>query len=244
MVWLGDIVRTLLLMIAILSDIHSNLPALQAVISDAVNKGCTRFISLGDVVGYYSQPGECIDLLKAHNAINIMGNHDSYLVSGSCCPRSTIVSSIIKYQVSIINIEQKTWLSQSLSSYSEGRNYFVHGGPDDPQDQYLYSVSEKIIPNGAVNLFVGHTHVQNLAHFGQKSFCNPGSVGQPRDGDCRAAYAMLEAEAITLLRIPYDIDDTANAMKLAGFPAMYYENLYFGTQIGGRVDQIKIEIGE
>ena len=244
MVGLGAIVKTLLPMIAILSDIHSNLSALQAVISDAVDKGCTRFICLGDVVGYYAQPGECIDLLKAHNAINIMGNHDSYLVLGSCCPRSSIVSSIIKYQISIINIEQKTWLSQSLSSYSEGRNYFVHGGPDDFQDQYLYSVSEKIIPNDAVNLFVGHTHVQNLSHFGQKSFCNPGSVGQPRDGDCRAAYAILESEEITLHRVPYDIDRTANAMKLAGFSAMYYENLYIGAQIGGRVDQIKIEIGE
>ncbi|MEE3719335.1 metallophosphoesterase family protein [Tumidithrix elongata RA019] len=231
-------------MIAILSDIHSNLSALQAALSDAVERGCTRFISLGDVAGYHAQTGECIDLLMAHNAINIMGNHDSYLVHGSFCPRSSIVSSIIKYQMSIITTEQKTWLSQSLPSYREGGNYFLHGGPDDLQDQYLYTISEQIIPNGVVNLFAGHTHVQSLVRFSQKRFCNPGSVGQPRDGDCRAAYAILKEEEITLYRVPYDIDRTADAMKLAGFSAMHYENLYVGAQIGGRVDQIKIEIGE
>ncbi len=225
-------------MIAVLSDIHGNLPALRATLHVASSLGCTRFISLGDVVGYYAQPGECIDLLKAHGAINIMGNHDSYLVSGTNCPRSKMVSEITNYQRSIVSLEQMQWLSSSVSTVIEAGNYFTHGGWDNPLDQYLYKVSVRDIPVGAVNFFTGHTHVQALIEFDQQKYCNPGSVGQPRDGDPRAAFAVLEGTDIHLHRIDYDIDQTAFAMKAAGFPARYYENLYIGAQIGGRIDKI------
>ncbi len=227
-------------MIAILSDIHGNLPALKAVLEDALSRGCTFFISLGDVVGYYAQPGECINLLKRHGAINILGNHDSYLVFDKNCKRSKVVAGIIDYHKKIVDSSQLEWLKQSLPLYREGTNLFVHGGPDDPQDQYLYAVSSEIIPAGVNYLFSGHTHVQTLAEFGQKIYCNPGSVGQPRDGDCRAAYAILDGEKIFLQRVAYDIEQTVLAMKNAGFESLYYENLYNGSQIGGRIDRVKL----
>ena len=66
-------------MLAILSDIHGNLPALQAVVADARAQGCTRYLSLGDVAGYYAEPGACIDLLRELDAPNVLGNHDSYI---------------------------------------------------------------------------------------------------------------------------------------------------------------------
>ena len=72
-------------MIAIISDVHGNLPALRAVIDAALKLGCTRLLSLGDVVGYYAQPGKCIDMLRTHGVVNIMGNHDHYLASGEGC---------------------------------------------------------------------------------------------------------------------------------------------------------------
>ena len=227
-------------MIAILSDIHGNLPALQAVLRAAWSLGCDRIISLGDVAGYYAQPGECIDLLKTHNAINIMGNHDSYLVSGTNCPRSKMVTEITNYQRSIVTPAQVQWLSKSLPSLIEGYNFFAHGSWQDPLDQYLYKVSQSHIPMGAKNLFTGHTHVQILIEFGEQKYCNPGSVGQPRDGNPRAAFAVLVGYAIHLHRVEYDIDQTAYAMKKAGFPQKYYENLYIGSQIGGRIDKITV----
>lgn len=76
--------------------------------------------------------------------------------------------------------------------------------------------------------------------FGEKIYCNPGSVGQPRDGDARAAYATIEDDKIVLHRITYDIERTVAVMKDAGYEAFYYENLYKGSQIGGRIDQIKV----
>jgi diadenosine tetraphosphatase ApaH/serine/threonine PP2A family protein phosphatase len=227
-------------MIAIVSDIHGNLPALQAVLGKATSLGCTRFISLGDVVGYYAQPGECIDELRAYGAINIMGNHDYYLLSGEKCPRSKLVSDITDYHRTIVSTDQLDWLRNSLSTLIENGNYFTHGGWQDPLDQYLYKISSSLLPNEAVNMFSGHTHVQILVELGPQKYCNPGSVGQPRDGDSRAAFAVLTGNDISLHRVAYDINRTADAMKQAGYPAKYYENLYIGAQIGGRIDKVVV----
>lgn len=227
-------------MLAILSDIHGNLPALEAVIVDAKKRGCTRFISLGDVVGYYAQPGECIDLLRSLNIPNILGNHDSYITLDENCPRSRLVSEIIQYQKGVLSTEHVAWLKASMELYRENDCMFVHGGPEDPRDQYLYSISPDVIPSGVRWLFSGHTHVQACIDFGDRGYCNPGSVGQPRDGDCRAAYAVLVGHSVTLHRVSYDIERTVHAMKQAGFEPLYYENLYIGAQIGGRIDRIRI----
>lgn len=227
-------------MLAVLSDIHSNAPALEAVLADAMKQGCSRFLSLGDVVGYGAQPAECIDLLRSAGAINILGNHDAYIVKNTNCPRSAVVSRILDFQRPLLSAEHRQWLASSSDSLLEGGMLFLHGGPDDRTDQYLYTVSREIISKDVRWLFAGHTHVQAIADFGDRGFCNPGSVGQPRDGDCRAAYAIIDQHTITLHRIDYDIDRAVIAMKAAGFETFCYENLYRGTQIGGRIDSIRI----
>lgn len=227
-------------MLAILSDIHANLPALEAVLADAHSRGCTRFISLGDVVGYGAQPGECIDLLRLIDVTNILGNHDSYITLKESCPRSRVVSQIIDYQRTVLTPSQVDWLRASHDSIREKDLLFVHGGPENTRDQYLYEVSSNTVPDGVRWLFSGHTHVQVIADFGLRGYCNPGSVGQPRDGDSRAAYATLDGDKIKLHRVAYDIERTISAMKAAGFESFCYENLYRGAQIGGRIDHIKI----
>jgi putative phosphoesterase len=228
-------------MIAIISDVHGNLPALRAVIDAALKLGCTRFLSLGDVVGYYAQPGECIDLLRAHGVVNIMGNHDYYLASGEGCPRSPLVSRTIEFAQSIIDEDQMAWLRKSFASHREADILYLHGGPDDPRDQYLYSVSRANIPADIKVMFCGHTHVQKFAKFSNGNiFCNPGSVGQPRDGDSRAAFAVVTDKEIAVQRVSYDIDETIREMQRAGFPPHFYENLRVGAQIGGRIDKIDV----
>jgi predicted phosphodiesterase len=224
--------------IAVVSDIHGNLPALSAVLDRAFALGCDRIISLGDVVGYYAMPGACIDLLKEHDATNIMGNHDYYLVTDSACPRSRLVNELAAFQRDSLTDRHIAWLAKSPSHLIEGGQFFTHGGWNDFLDQYLYHVTAADIPEEAETLFTGHTHVQALLEFGSKRYCNPGSVGQPRDGDPRAAFATIADGAIELHRVPYDIDRMASAMKAAGFPSRVYENLYIGSQIGGRIDSI------
>ncbi|GAP21746.1 metallophosphoesterase family protein [Leptolinea tardivitalis] len=227
-------------MIAIISDIHGNLPALQAVLKKIASLGCENVLSLGDVVGYYAQPGECIDLLRLNKIPNIMGNHDSYIVNGTNCSRSKIVSEIIDYQRKIITPDQVKWLSESTSCIIENGDYFTHGSWKDMIDGYLYNVSPSDFPQGAIHFFAGHTHVQSLIKIKGQTFCNPGSVGQPRDGDPRAAFATLSDNEVILHRVEYDIDLAAYQMKKAGFPEYCYKNLYLGAQIGGRIDRITI----
>jgi predicted phosphodiesterase len=227
-------------MLAIISDVHANLAALEAVLADSRSRGCTNFISLGDVVGYGPQPAECIELLATLNVPNILGNHDSYITHNQNCSRSRVVSQIIEYQRSLLSSSQIEWLRNSHDSLIRDEMLFVHGGPDNLRDQYLYKVRPTTVPEGFQWLFSGHTHVQVFADFGYCSYCNPGSVGQPRDGDWRAAYATFDGEHVHLHRVEYDVDRTVRLMKDAGFEAFCYENLYKGTQIGGRIDSVSV----
>lgn len=225
---------------AILSDIHANYQALRAVVEHARTNGCQAFLSLGDVVGYGPQPRECIDLLMQIAATNILGNHDGYLVEGETCQRSKVVAKIIEHHRTLVTGTQLEWLAKSFSHLVIDDMMFVHGGPRDHRDQYLYKVSEALIPAGFRWLFSGHTHVQIKVRFAARSYCNPGSVGQPRDGDWRAAYAIVDAGEVHLQRVAYDVDATARAMKEAGFDPFCYENLFIGAQIGGRKDAVEI----
>src|SRR5687768_5597779 len=123
-------------MLAVLSDIHGNLPALDAVLADARARGCTRYLSLGDVVGYYTQPAECIERLQALDAPNIMGNHDGYVLSQDNCPRSKVVAAIIDRHKALLSPEHKAWLARSPAMLHEGTTLYLHGGPRDPREQY------------------------------------------------------------------------------------------------------------
>jgi len=221
-------------MIAIISDIHGNFPALQAVLSEIDALGCEEIISLGDVAGYYCMVNECIDMLRDRNILNLMGNHDMYLLSGKGCPRSNSANVCLSYQKRVITAENLRWLRQSPMVYSLNNSYMVHGGLINPLDEYLYHVTEKYFAHRTERFFFsGHTHIQMIVRFLEKVYCNPGSVGQPRDGDCRAAFAVLDNDIITLKRVQYDIDEIACRMREAQFDEYFYKNLYNGLPIGG-----------
>lgn len=227
-------------MIAILSDIHANYAALKAVLEDAKSLNCRSFICLGDIAGYHCEINECIEaLIELPSLVLIKGNHDQYLIDNSDCPRSKHVTSTLSYQRAVIKSKNLEWLSKGLSDYSLGIKYFTHGGPADRLEQYIYRVSGEIFPDEFTQLFVGHTHVQIVLNVGNKIFCNPGSVGQPRDGDPRAAYALLDGDQIISRRVAYDIAKTQQTMVAAGFPAYSYVNLSIGAQVGGRIDSIQ-----
>jgi predicted phosphodiesterase len=225
-------------MLAVISDIHANLAALEAVLADIDSKGILDILCLGDLVGYNAQPDECITLVRKRNIPTLLGNHDSYITTNKNCERSRVVAQIINDHKVLISSGNKAWLAQAQNRVQKGVDLFVHGGPSDSLDQYIYSVHEGLFPSGISRLFVGHTHVQAVFDLGGKIFCNPGSVGQPRDGDPRAAYATVAANKIECHRISYDIARTVAAMQARGYEPFKYEGLWNGTQIGGRIDSI------
>jgi putative phosphoesterase len=222
-------------MIAFVADIHGNLPALQAVLAEIDACGVHDIISLGDVAGYYSQVDECIDLLVGRRVRNILGNHDWYLIAHKPCPRSNSANLALAYQRAHISSHSLRWLAESPRRLDTQDISCVHGGWRDPLDEYLTDASEEYFEAMDVShCFSGHTHVQTLKTYGSVCHCNPGSVGQPRDGDPRAAFALFDGETVELRRVPYDIDLVAKSMEERGFGAHFYEGLYVGRPIGAR----------
>lgn len=226
-------------MIALISDIHGNYPALQAVLREIDKLKCEATISLGDVAGYYCLLNECIQELKDRKIINLKGNHDDYLLSGKGCPRSASANQCLAFQNRYLGLEHRQWLGQSLTSLAYGKASLVHGGWIDPLDEYLYELrAEYFALRPEKYFFSGHTHVQISQDLGGKFYCNPGSVGQPRDGDPRAAFALWDGNRVILKRVEYDVAAMIRAMRQAGFQPHYYVNLLNGTRIGGGVSTV------
>ena len=235
----------MLILIAILSDIHGNLPALKSVLKDMEQYEIDQVISLGDVSGYYPFINEVIELLRLHDTTNLIGNHDRYIIDNTECPRSTSANLCLTYQKSVITDENKAWLAKSSPSIVIGEASMVHGGWDDPEDEYLYKISASYFERFDEKFFFcGHTHVQK--HIDLKNgqfFTNPGSVGQPRDGINTASYCLYDEKtgSVILKRVEYDIDTVANKMKELGFDEKFYINLYAGSRIGGNIDTIGLQ---
>ena len=226
-------------MIAILADVHGNAPALEAVLADIDARGVTAIYSLGDVCGYYSMVNESIDRLRERDIPNLMGNHDLYIAEDGECPRSRSANDCLLFQKRVLTPDRIAWVQKSPSHLAFGDVRLVHGGWVDAVDEYVYEPTEAYFAGRDGRFFFsGHTHVQRVTPMAEKTHCNPGSVGQPRDGDWRAAYALLDPAtgAITLRRVEYDVARVAAHMQASGFAPYYYENLYRGTRIGGKID--------
>ena len=228
-------------MIALISDIHGNFPALQAVLREIDRLNCEEVISLGDVAGYYCMLNECIHELRERRIINLRGNHDDYLLTGKGCPRSRSANKCLAFQMQSLKEEHRQWLDQSPISLTRSGASLVHGGWNDPIDEYLYELRpDYFAGRGKKYFFSGHTHVQVLADLGGKIYCNPGAVGQPRDGDWRAAFALWDGTQVLLRRVEYDVDEMCHQMRAANFEPLFYDNLHKGTRIGGELSTVHI----
>lgn len=230
-------------MIALLSDIHGNLPALEAVLADIdQQKNVEQIISMGDIAGYYPMINECIEQLRFRQVINIMGNHDYYLVNNVSCGRSASVDELIAHQAKVITQANLQWLSKSVDELIIEDCSVVHGGWRRSLEEYIYKLNpDYFAALPYKTFFAGHTHVQYLHHFDNgQVFCNPGSIGQPRDGNPQSAYALFDGKNIILRRVEYDIDQTQQQMQALGFDRRLFENLSHGSRIGGRIDKITL----
>lgn len=242
--------------VAILTDIHSNLPALESVLEAIENADLERRWCLGDVVGYGAQPDDCARLVSEHCELSLVGNHD-LAVTGEIDTDVFSASAAAAVQWTRDNCEQETmkFLKGLKPENAEHEVGLYHASPRDPVWEYVLAVDqarECMEEQSARVSLIGHSHValwfsdgpgpagnsgggqaeggSELEVKERKWLLNPGSVGQPRDGDPRAAWLELDTEEwkATYHRIEYEIDRAAAAIKEAGLPELLADRLYVG----------------
>lgn len=216
--------------IGVLSDIHGNLPAYEAVLGDMPKTDA--LVCAGDVVGYNPWPKACVEYTKEREIPCVSGNHDRAVVQASAFRFNRMAQAGVEHAREQLDQESLDWLDGLPTSQSlfDDRVRIVHGHPADP-DRYTFPEDFASDLLGTEDLLVmGHTHVQHVEHYDSGIVLNPGSVGQPRDGDPRAAYAIVHLDDgdVDLERVSYDIDRVKAAIEDAGLPPSLGERLTAG----------------
>jgi len=251
---------------AIISDIHSNLHALQAVLDDTRLQGAERIVCLGDVVGYGAHPVECVDIamtlafcLRGNHEAGVLGRLDAFNSDARAAAQWT--RDLMKPGMLGRGAKKERWrfIENLPERREEGDILFVHGAPRDPVWEYLFesectdllgNVTSKVAKNLELVkalCFVGHTHIPGVidqegrfqsvealgGRFelqpGGKAIVNVGSVGQPRDGDNRACYVILDGTTVTFRRVRYDVNAAVeDVVNTAGLPDSNGQRLLTG----------------
>jgi predicted phosphodiesterase len=224
---------------AIISDIHANLEALQAVWADLTRLGVTDVYCLGDVVGYGPNPRECLELVMKCQ-VCLMGNHDQAALFDPTdfnpVAERAILWTRAQLEAPVPNRQaaDRRWefLAERPRLHREDDYLYVHGSASNPLNEYVFPEDiykpqkmDRLFGQVKRYCFQGHTHVpgiftQALEFYspedvgsvypldGRKMLCNVGSVGQPRDGDPRACYVLLDGDTIKYQRVEYDVETT------------------------------------
>lgn len=237
-------------LVAIIADIHGNRQALEAVLSD-LPPGAHTIVCLGDIVGYGADPGWCVDHIRESGHLVIGGNHDRACVDPAVLRWFNAAAGIgIQWTIAHLNYQQLKWLGALSQAASYCGAMVVHGSPRDPTFEYLVDmpvVHANLTLLGDRTCFHGHTHLpgifegfpHEITHrysvtsvpVGGAQLINPGSVGQPRDGDVRASYGLWDIEGSTFefRRLDYDREAAKAAIRLHGLPASFATRLDQGV---------------
>jgi len=237
---------------AVISDIHGNFQALEAVLELIDRLETDSVICLGDIVGYSADPSSCIDRVRARCSTVIMGNHDAAAVERtSIAFFNPVAREAALWTRSVLNPEEKDYLSQLPLSGDLEEFEIVHSTPDDPASwHYLYYVEQAVCQFDYFErqlLFFGHTHCAVVFELegdtvgtragesfklagGSRYMVNVGSVGQPRDGDPEASFAVFDTHTgeVAFYRQPYDIAAAAGRILEAGLPPTLASRLAVG----------------
>jgi predicted phosphodiesterase len=240
--------------IAVLSDIHANLHALEAVLADIDRQAVDEIWCLGDVVGYGPRPNECIELTRERAALALCGNHDLAATGGlDIVDFSGDAGTAVRWTESVLSPDNADWLRSLEPSAARADAELFHGSPRDPVWDYVLShevARESLEATTAPLVIVGHSHVAlalsldgddleggpapaatEVRTDGRRWLLNPGSVGQPRDGDPRAAYLLIEdgPRRGTFRRVPYPIEKTQAEIRSHGLPLTLAARLAHGV---------------
>ena len=238
---------------AVISDIHGNLHALEAVLADILREGADEVWCLGDVVGYGPHPNECCALVRERAALCLCGNHDLAVVGGlDISDFSGDAAVAARWTQSVLAADHADWLRSLRPSGEREGVELYHGSPRDPVWDYVLSDEIAVASlqlTVAPVVLVGHSHVAlalwledrqlgggqapagtDLPLADRRSLLNPGSVGQPRDGDARAAWLLVDLGAGTcsFRRTTYDIDGAQADARAAGLPETLAARLKVG----------------
>lgn len=230
--------------LAVLSDIHANLQALQAALRVAEQAEIDAIYCLGDIVGYNADPGPCIDLVRKHCDIVVQGNHDRAVATGegveTLPPNAQAAAS---YQRSLLTEEQLSFLKELPLLEVVGDCTLVHASPDAPSAWKRLSAYRDIRAQfdhfDTPFCFTGHTHVpaviaNTLGVFevraGHRYLINVGSVGQPRDHTPKGSIVLFDTEKPyhRCLRFAYDVEGAAERIKEAGLPERLAKRIHQG----------------
>jgi putative phosphoesterase len=204
----------------VISDVHANRVALSAVLEDM--PPVEGLACAGDVVGYNPWPKACVERMRDEGVVTVQGNHDRAVAGETPFAFNGMAAAGVEYAREQLGPGELGWLGglPTERRVADGRLKVVHGHPDDP-DRYTYpeDFAPELLGEEDV-LVLGHTHHQHVAEFAEGTVLNPGSVGQPRDGDPDAAYAVvdLDADTVELHRVRYDVEAVIEAIEDAGLP--------------------------
>ena len=237
--------------IAILSDLHANLEATDAVLADARERECTQFVCLGDVVGYNANPHDCVEIVQKLECPVVKGNHDEQAsLEESSRDFNPLAEMAINWTREQLTDADKDWL-RGLPFTRQVRDFtIVHATLDTPERwDYVFNTLDAV-PSFTYQhttvCFFGHTHVagafvrddgvkrvkvdQLMIEPEKKYFINTGSVGQPRDGDWRAAYCIFHTDknVVEQRRVKYEVETAMEKIIKAGLPRLLAERLKLG----------------
>ena len=229
--------------IAVISDIHANLHALETVLAEVDRESIDELWCLGDVVGYGPKPNECCDLIRGRAAISLCGNHDLAALGVLDVDEfSGDAAAAARWTTGVLGAEQRTWLASLAPLARRDEAELFHASPRDPVWEYILSEDVALAALEATTaplVLVGHTHVAlaltwnghgvegglapggvTIALQDRRHLINPGSTGQPRDGDPRAAWLLVDTAtgSASFRRVPYPIEQTQKEMRDAGLP--------------------------
>ncbi len=230
--------------ILLVADIHSNWPALAAI-----PPSCDACLCLGDLVDYATDPVPCIDWVQSHAAAVVRGNHD-HAVAQHIRPKGggglrQLAAATRPIHWELLNAARLKYLARlPITRHIEldgQRFHLLHATPRDPLDEYLSNDAEqwRIRLQGIEADFVcvGHSHVPFMLDVEGIKVVNPGSVGQPRDGDPRASYAIIENGKVSFHRVEYDIAATIDQMQSVGIEDWAVEMTEQVLRTGGRPER-------
>jgi predicted phosphodiesterase len=237
--------------IAVFSDIHANLEALQAVMEDAHEQQCRDFICLGDVVGYNANPHECVEIVRNLSCPVVKGNHDEHAsLDTPLTGFNELAERAMAWTRDNLTTEDKQWL-RNMRMVRQVRDFtIVHATLDTPEQWgYVFNNLDAVASftyQHTTICFYGHTHVptvyvrddnvtrskidQLTIDTSKKYFINTGSVGQPRDGDWRAAYCVyhVDKNVVEQRRVKYDLATAQKKIAEADLPHLLADRLAVG----------------
>ena len=238
--------------IAIISDIHANLAALEAF----PEPDCDRILCLGDLVDYGPRPKEVIRWIREHGVICVRGNHDQaagYQTDPHCsAPFIRLAAATLRYTTDVLSSAESKYLQQlpvqEELTIEKTRFYLVHATPTDPLYGYCVAPSERWVKElewvDADIVLTGHTHVPVVRKIGAKTLVNPGSIGQPKTGTPEACYAVWEDGEITLKRYSYPVESTVSAIQAMPVSTGIQDELIYLLRTGAATPQLRTAAGK